>query len=705
MQHPRTVRSAAVRTPRRGLTLVELLVSIGLIIFIMSIFASLFVQAGGALRQMTGINEIDQQARNLSTLLRRDLDDVFMATAGGQQITPAQLFASPEDHDQVAAGYFSIEENSPALGQGVDQWGNRVAVDTDDVLAFTARRSGRSAQDLFFGRVPPEPLTAPAPPAVPVPQDGAPTQAWFDTFANAGGRFDERGNGLFSSPFGEVAYFLRPEVGQTTGDTLRGRAADGTTTTPQPQRARTFVLCRRALVVLPREVALAANRAPAAAGAPLHSGGVPAGERAATWHYNQYDLAAKPDPLDPTVVRFLSLDDLDRRQNRFGIAYLPGPAAQDFLSYVDWPMSWSTTAGATPAGGRVFDQGDTTGAYQWLGRPLTLETNHRIEDGGAYGNGADGANPASIFDDLNQTFAAVNADANLDGILDKGNADPAVQANAFDEIDDEYASGNSPAYTYGTEILLRHVVSMNIEVLDDDPRTEAYADLADDTGAAPEDDNIAAPLPSVAGNPFRSRGVGAGAALADWERGPTWVDLGYARPANPTGGTADEQFRVGRERLDATANDSLLSVRYDKGTAVETGSYEYQVNPSGLPTNAGDPHEGSPDAFPPARWRSPGRTERLENPPGTVLLTNRDTLPGGGTPTPTALPRTYDSYSIDYNQNPSPPPPTPPAVGPAAFRAAPYPKPLRAIRITVRVLEPTSGITREIEIVHHFERN
>ena len=59
----------------------------------------------------------------------------------------------------------------------------------------------------------------------------------------------------------------------------------------------------------------------------------------------------------------------------------------------------------------------------------------------------------------------------------------------------------------------------------------------------------------------------------------------------------------------------------------------------------------------------------------------------------------YDSWSdaSGYSANPA-------AASEANFRPVPYPRPLKAIQIKLRVLEPRSGITREVTLVHYFPR-
>ncbi len=118
-------KNANNRTLRRnsGFTLVELLVVVGLVLLMMSMFARIFVMATDTLSKQRGIAENDQRGRLLSMTLRGDLDRRTF-----RDVLP---FRSNEDTRQLGhslarrAGYFEIDEGDP---------GN----DEDDVLQFTA---------------------------------------------------------------------------------------------------------------------------------------------------------------------------------------------------------------------------------------------------------------------------------------------------------------------------------------------------------------------------------------------------------------------------------------------------------------------------------------------------------------------------------------------------------------------------------------
>lgn len=110
-------QSARLRPPRRGLTLVEMLVSVALVLLIMTIIVSVFRAAATATSAAKVYIELDQSLRRLDTLIRQDLEG---ATA---RFTPP---VKPLD----SLGYFEYSEN--ALSDAQDE-------DSDDTMAFTVK--------------------------------------------------------------------------------------------------------------------------------------------------------------------------------------------------------------------------------------------------------------------------------------------------------------------------------------------------------------------------------------------------------------------------------------------------------------------------------------------------------------------------------------------------------------------------------------
>ena len=113
----------------RGFTLVEMLISVGLVLLIMTLFAEIFQTAASSLSKQKGLSENDQRARLLSTIIRGDLDKRTF-----RDVIP---FTNNQDTRQLGglilrrSGYWYYAENNPSD-------------DTDDELQFTARVTNRA---------------------------------------------------------------------------------------------------------------------------------------------------------------------------------------------------------------------------------------------------------------------------------------------------------------------------------------------------------------------------------------------------------------------------------------------------------------------------------------------------------------------------------------------------------------------------------
>jgi prepilin-type N-terminal cleavage/methylation domain-containing protein len=104
--------------PRRGFTLLEMLVVVALVVLLMTVLVSIFSAATSAISVSRAYAALDQNLRMLDGTIRRDLDG---ATA---KFTPGTV--DPRDN----RGYFEYGENAFADLQGED---------TDDYLRFTAK--------------------------------------------------------------------------------------------------------------------------------------------------------------------------------------------------------------------------------------------------------------------------------------------------------------------------------------------------------------------------------------------------------------------------------------------------------------------------------------------------------------------------------------------------------------------------------------
>ncbi len=121
---------------RRGVTLIEMLVTVALLILIMTIIVQIFGSATGAMSASRAFQELDQGLRRLDSTIRNDLRGV---TA---RFTPP---LDPKDN----LGYFEYSENAFADAQGEDG---------DDTLRFTTKAPDGQP---FTGRMVVSPLTQP----------------------------------------------------------------------------------------------------------------------------------------------------------------------------------------------------------------------------------------------------------------------------------------------------------------------------------------------------------------------------------------------------------------------------------------------------------------------------------------------------------------------------------------------------------------
>ncbi len=111
---------AALRRPdrnRRGVTLVEMLVVVALIVLMMTILVQIFQSATGAMTASRTTQELDAVLRQVDSMLRADLNGITASM-------------TPPNDPTNKSGYFEYNENSPADAQGED---------TDDWMGMTTK--------------------------------------------------------------------------------------------------------------------------------------------------------------------------------------------------------------------------------------------------------------------------------------------------------------------------------------------------------------------------------------------------------------------------------------------------------------------------------------------------------------------------------------------------------------------------------------
>ncbi len=113
---------------RKGVTLVEMLVTVAILVIIMTVLVQIFQSATGAVTAAQQLQQIDDQLRRLNSVIRGDLEGV------------TARFTPPLD-PAMNLGYFEYGENEFADNQGED---------SDDYIRFTAKApAGRP----FLGRM------------------------------------------------------------------------------------------------------------------------------------------------------------------------------------------------------------------------------------------------------------------------------------------------------------------------------------------------------------------------------------------------------------------------------------------------------------------------------------------------------------------------------------------------------------------------
>jgi prepilin-type N-terminal cleavage/methylation domain-containing protein len=181
---------------RRGFTLVELLVSLVLIIFVLLVLSEAFTAGVASTQQLKALGDMDQKLRTVSMLLRRDLDaDHF---EGRRRLSSSGASTAARE------GFFRIWQGSALNASLVPVAQRRYVTEgsdasalaswraTDHMLHFTVKLRGNQRDEVFSTPVPPGSLLL-----------------LMDQTPNREARFQDPGTNTFNSPWAEVAYFLR----------------------------------------------------------------------------------------------------------------------------------------------------------------------------------------------------------------------------------------------------------------------------------------------------------------------------------------------------------------------------------------------------------------------------------------------------------------------------------------------------------------
>lgn len=207
---------------RQGFTIVELLVAMALIIFIMSILSSAFVAATNTFRNLKALGDMAEKLRAATQSLQRDLSaDHF---DGKKRMSNPSFW----QNGPPSQGYFRIWQGSAGINEGAGTDGIGSYRSIDHALAFTIRRRGNQMSDF---------LSAGGGMATLSTSDAAefgPPEARYQT------------NAAYNFQWGEVAWFLQPQVDPTTG--VQDVAIDQAATLPPTPL---YTLYRRQRLLVP----------------------------------------------------------------------------------------------------------------------------------------------------------------------------------------------------------------------------------------------------------------------------------------------------------------------------------------------------------------------------------------------------------------------------------------------------------------------
>ncbi len=541
-----------------------------------------------------------------------------------------------------------------------------------------------------------------------------PVGSVLDNDLDPGSRFDSPDNGQFTSPMAEVCYFLRAdrpyelaEINRPALGTDDGRLA----------RAATYTLYRRELLVLSEsqrtrveERLLALTSPPTGsvigdmtrptvvnANASLQSGNTTLFNPSV---YQHYDVAVRYDFLN-NRLRFNDVLSLRLRQNRYGmttVAPSPLPAVappQFFAPFYDFDVPLSGASAIDLVMHTPNRTLPASASRLFRGRPTLLESTLIGSEG---------------FADVNYApnNAAVRASLSF--------SDPSL---GFDNP--QAAPRPVSARRGNADVLLTNVLSFDVKVLNDDilQGPLAMPILSDvSTGSA----GLGSFSPDFMGNglpptmPTDRRSWPAVRTTLIERLNPLDPPL-RANPGLPA--SYSNFVRLGTmpgnaSRLRApyaTPIDPLIQTDFiDLGYSL-VREYPAVLNPglsayemarprlsaAALTAQFGVPLGEIPwGSQTPARWASLGRREAWFWPTiasvGPIVST---------VSTPTSLGCVFDTWAPEYNAERFSEDYIAASPGVQKY-LPPYDRPLRGIQITIRTLEPRSGLVREFQIVHRF---
>jgi prepilin-type N-terminal cleavage/methylation domain-containing protein len=187
---------------RQGFTLVELMVSMALIIFIMTILSQAFVTATQTFRDLRAAGELARSLSGATALLRADLSANHFQ--GDLKLSSPYFWNNgPPD-----MGFVRIYQGSPSAPEGVDSDGIPSFRSVNHMLAMTLKARGNLRSN-FYSTVLPN-----------LPNFGQ----LLGPFNGGDSRYQPDTTNGYNFQWAEVTWFLYPSINPTTGqqDTANG---------------------------------------------------------------------------------------------------------------------------------------------------------------------------------------------------------------------------------------------------------------------------------------------------------------------------------------------------------------------------------------------------------------------------------------------------------------------------------------------------
>jgi type II secretory pathway pseudopilin PulG len=382
-------RSARARH-RSGFTIVELLVSFALILFIMTILSEAFGAAAKTFHDLKAIGDLCSKLRFATNMMRRDLAaDHF---DGRRRLSDPNFWANGPPIE----GYFRIYQDTDPVAEGNDLdnvWSYQSA---HQIVQFTSKLHGNTRDDYYVGTVSqstPKPLAPSSP--------GADTR--YEDLTLAGNLYQYR------FTWAELAYFLRPQVNPISSvqDTANG----------QPL----YTLYRRQWLPTPDFSSL--------------SSPVPIAQHSS---YLEVSCMTDPNPTDASNLYFNSPVDLTLPPRRMGTKTTTAVAPYVAYSPSALFSSASTTLSVPTITEDVTSTGSTSplgGSDMLLSDVLSFEVRVLLKGGTEF---------VSLRDSTVQAFASNNVNYNVNAT--GYNASTSVTTNKF--LFDTWSSMTDNVYDF-----------------------------------------------------------------------------------------------------------------------------------------------------------------------------------------------------------------------------------------------------------------